>query len=142
MSNQCQAQYFWFKNIALGTYILQKIRAVNHNFSNSRMIKKINGVYFYSGCTSLQTNELFSTYRIISIKWLIQIIAFCLHDDLKNWTYLVSFPKKWNLKGTWTRFELKLSNFIFPFLIVNIDLRIFNALSKLGSQILSYNQDT
>lgn len=42
-------------------------------------------------------------------------------------------------KGTWTRFDLNISNFVFPvsmFIMINIE--VHNAMSKFKTQISSY----
>lgn len=47
-------------------------------------------------------------------------------------------------KGTWTRFELKISNFIFPFLMfIMINIEVHNATSKLVKyQVISKIQSS
>lgn len=54
-----------------------------------------------------------------------------------------SLNQKSIFKGTWTRFDFKLSNFIFLFLMfIMINIEVYNAMSEFESQISSYKQDT
>ena len=50
---------------------------------------------------------------------------------------------KFMSKGTWTRFHVKFSNFVFPFsMCILINIEVYNTMSKFETRISSYKQDT